>query len=614
MAASPGSGSANPRKFSEKIALHTQRQAEETRAFEQLMTDLTLSRVQFQKLQQLRLTQYHGGSLPNVSQLRSSASEFQPSFHQVDNIRGTRHHGLVERPARNRFHPLHRRSGDKPGRQFDGSTFGANYSSQPLDESWPRQQPPWKEEKHPGFRLTSALNRTNSDSALHTSALSTKPQDPYGGGGQSAWPAPYMGFCDGENDGHREVASFPGPLKEENLLNVPKPLPKQLWETKEIQSLSGRPRSCDVGGGNAFPHNGQNIGLSPFLGTLNTGGSLPDLTNLHYSVPLPASLDTSDNLFGSMSVGNSVGNLPAAMTHLGIRSSSGLQSSRSNPSIQATLNKIALSSSLNSHPQTSVANASALHPSLRLFSLSNPSLPTTNLSGPSRRRQPPVSPLTLSPGPEAHQGFSRQLSSTSPLNPYPASQMVSSERSPLSFLPTEAQAQVSPPPPYPTPQELTQPLLQQPHTQEPPAQQPQAASSLPQSDFQLLTSQGSSLTNFFPDVGFDQQSVRPGSAFPQQLLSCSCGGVLLRDLRVVALLRLSIVGRLAEDSSTSLFKDLSSALAGMPEVSLNVDTPFPLEEELQIEPLSLDGLSMLSDSSMGLLDPSVEETFRADRL
>lgn len=101
----------------------------------------------------------------------------------------------------------------------------------------------------------------------------------------------------------------------------------------------------------------------------------------------------------------------------------GLQSSRSNPSIQATLNKITLSSSLNSHPQTSAASASALHPSLRLFSLSNPSLPTTNLSGPSRRRQPPVSPLTLSPGPDVHQGFSRQLSSSSPLNPYPASQV-----------------------------------------------------------------------------------------------------------------------------------------------------------------------------------------------
>ncbi|XP_004617629.1 CREB-regulated transcription coactivator 3 isoform X1 [Sorex araneus] len=614
MAASPGSGSANPRKFSEKIALHTQRQAEETRAFEQLMTDLTLSRVQFQKLQQLRLTQYHGGSLPNVSQLRSSTAEFQP-FHQADSVRGTRHHGLVERPSRTRFHPLHRRPGDKPGRQFDGTSLGAGYSSQPLDESWPRQQLPWKEEKHPGFRLTSALNRTNSDSALHTSALSTEPQDPYGGVSQSAWPASYMGFCDSENDAHGE-ASFPGPLKEENLLNVPKPLPKQLWETKEIQSLSGRPRSCDVGGGNTFPHNGQNMGLSPFLGALNTGGSLPDLTNLHYSAPLPASLDTGDHLFGSMSVGNSVGNLPAAMTHLGIRSSSGLQSSRSNPSIQATLSKTALSSSLNSHPQTSAPGATALHPSLRLFSLSNPSLSTTNISGPSRRRQPPVSPLTLSPGPEAHQGFTRQLSSTSPLNPYPASQMVPSDQSPLSFLPSEAQ--VSPPPPYPTTQELPQPLLQS-HAQESPVQQPQVASTLPRSDFHLLTAQDSSLSSFFPDVSFDQQSLRPGPAFPPQVSLVPQGPQEPQDPFHLRPNLYSNCGNfpntiLTEDSSSSLFKDLSSALAGMPEVSLNVDTPFPLEEELQIEPLSLDGLNMLSDSSMGLLDPSVEETFRADRL
>lgn len=72
-----------------------------------------------------------------------------------------------------------------------------------------------------------------------------------------------------------------------------------------------------------FPHNSQNMGLSPFLGTLNTGGSLPDLTNLHYSAPLPASLDAGDHLFGGMNMGDSVGNLPAAMTHLGLRSSSG---------------------------------------------------------------------------------------------------------------------------------------------------------------------------------------------------------------------------------------------------------------------------------------------------
>lgn len=34
----------NPRKFSEKIALHTQKQAEETAAFEEVMKDLSITR------------------------------------------------------------------------------------------------------------------------------------------------------------------------------------------------------------------------------------------------------------------------------------------------------------------------------------------------------------------------------------------------------------------------------------------------------------------------------------------------------------------------------------------------------------------------------------------
>lgn len=42
-----GSGSAgcNPRKFSEKIALHTQRQAEDTAAFQEVMMDITSTKV-----------------------------------------------------------------------------------------------------------------------------------------------------------------------------------------------------------------------------------------------------------------------------------------------------------------------------------------------------------------------------------------------------------------------------------------------------------------------------------------------------------------------------------------------------------------------------------------
>uniref|UniRef100_A0A8C1UH94 Transducer of regulated CREB activity N-terminal domain-containing protein n=1 Tax=Cyprinus carpio TaxID=7962 RepID=A0A8C1UH94_CYPCA len=41
----PAPGASNPRKFSEKIALHTQRQAEETAAFQEVMMDLSSTRL-----------------------------------------------------------------------------------------------------------------------------------------------------------------------------------------------------------------------------------------------------------------------------------------------------------------------------------------------------------------------------------------------------------------------------------------------------------------------------------------------------------------------------------------------------------------------------------------
>uniref|UniRef100_A0A4W5RB41 Transducer of regulated CREB activity N-terminal domain-containing protein n=1 Tax=Hucho hucho TaxID=62062 RepID=A0A4W5RB41_9TELE len=69
----------NPRKFSEKIALHNQKQAEETAAFEEVMKDLNITRaarLQLQKTQYLQLGQnrgqYYGGSLPNVNQIGNS--------------------------------------------------------------------------------------------------------------------------------------------------------------------------------------------------------------------------------------------------------------------------------------------------------------------------------------------------------------------------------------------------------------------------------------------------------------------------------------------------------------------------------------------------------------
>lgn len=59
---------------------------------------------------------------------------------------------------------------------------------------------------------------------------------------------------------------------------------------------------------------------------LNTGGSLPDLSNLHFPSPLSTPLDPEDNGgYLNLSGGSSTGNLPAAMMHLGIGNSQGGQ-------------------------------------------------------------------------------------------------------------------------------------------------------------------------------------------------------------------------------------------------------------------------------------------------
>ncbi|MGH0180834.1 UNVERIFIED_CONTAM: hypothetical protein FKN15_005342 [Acipenser sinensis] len=50
----------------------------------------------------------------------------------------------------------------------------------------------------------------------------------------------------------------------------------------------------------------------------NTGGSLPDLTNIHFPPPLPTPLDPEDSSFPVLSSSSSTGNLAATLTHLGI--------------------------------------------------------------------------------------------------------------------------------------------------------------------------------------------------------------------------------------------------------------------------------------------------------
>ncbi|XP_032416795.1 CREB-regulated transcription coactivator 3 isoform X4 [Xiphophorus hellerii] len=632
MSGSAGTGGSNPRKFSEKIALHNQKQAEETRAFEQLMTDLTVSRVQFQKVQQLRLSQsrvqYYGGSLPNVNQIGNTNTDFQGGFPSgLDSVRGTRHHGLVERVHRdrNRINSPHRRPIDKHGRQMESSPYAAVYLSPPPDNSW---------------------RRTNSDSALHTSAMNPNPQDPFGMNQQmgrgppqrNGWHAASVNEAD--VDGSGDVFSFPALPNEENLMGVGKPLPKQLWEAKKVQSLASRPKSCEVPGINIFPSPEQNPGLSHYQGSLSTGGSLPDLSNLQFPSPLSTPLDPEDGSgYPNLSGGSSTGNLPAAMMHLGIGNShAGLSSSLSNPSIQASLNNCQLQSSL-SNP--------SINSSVRLPS-SSP-----------RRRPAPISPLTLSPGAEQRRGLSKQLSPTMSPSLSPITQGVALD---TSNMPRE------PPPPYPMYQQpqhtvdhgrphqqhQQQPAQHQQHHQQH-QQQQQPVSPLQNIPLDFNTSQANSMASLFSDPFVEQQfSTRQNKTLSYQLdqfsllenaLSSSAGGSCYDPSSSSSLyysqVALSGLGGshgnlqdpshmranmlyancsgglpniiLTDDSNPSLSKDISNALSTVPEC-FDSEGGFPLEDELRIEPLSLDGLSMLSDPDMVLPDPSVEDTFRSDRL
>lgn len=73
-----------------------------------------------------------------------------------------------------------------------------------------------------------------------------------------------------------------------------------------------------------FPSPDQPASLPLIPSALNTGGSLPDLTNLHFPSPLPTPLDPDESAYPNLSGGNSTSNLATTMTHLGISGGLGL--------------------------------------------------------------------------------------------------------------------------------------------------------------------------------------------------------------------------------------------------------------------------------------------------
>ncbi|XP_031715564.1 CREB-regulated transcription coactivator 1b isoform X2 [Anarrhichthys ocellatus] len=595
----------NPRKFSEKIALHNQKQAEETAAFEEVMKDLNITRaarLQLQKTQYLQLGQnrgqYYGGSLPNVNQIGNGNIDLPFQNSVLDTSRTTRHHGLVERVYRdrNRITSPHRRplSVDKHGRQIDSCPYSSVYLSPPPDTSW---------------------RRTNSDSALHQSAMNPKPQEVFAGGSQELQPKRVPGTETSESNADEDL--------------------EQLWDDKKDDSSD--PNTCDVPGINIFPSPDQEFNPSMLPAAHNTGGSLPDLTNIQFPPPLSTPLDPEDTVaFPSLSSSNSTGSLTTNLTHLGISAAShGIPTS--------------------SQPTMTVA---------------------------AQRRQPPVVPLTLTSDLHLQQS-PQQLSPTlsSPINITQAESLTLEQQ--LSQFPlfnqltAQAQAQllsdlqkqhqVLPQ----NIQLITLPPLASPGTtasSPSPDSQSQTTASISigsyrnqtgspatQSPTSPVSNQGFSpggspqhipvVGSIFGDSFYDQQmALRQTNALSHQLeqfnmienpisssiLYNQCSTLNYTQAAMMGLTGSSlqdsqqlgysshgnipnIILTVTGESPPSLSKELTNSLAGVGDVSFDADSQFPLDE-LKIDPLTLDGLHMLNDPDMVLADPATEDTFRMDRL
>ncbi|TRY58964.1 hypothetical protein DNTS_033932 [Danionella cerebrum] len=520
----------NPRKFSEKIALHNQKQAEETAAFEEVMKDLSITRaarLQLQKTQYLQLGQNrgpcYGGSLPNVNQIGNAGVDLPFQNSGLDTNRTTRHHGLVDRVYRDRTRITspHRRplSVDKHGRQISFimqfSELHGLYLSPPPDTSW---------------------RRTNSDSALHQSTLNPNTQDLFAGGSQELQPKQ-------------------GKLTKAQV--------KQNSWNKEITAS-----------------------LIPVAH--NTGGSLPDLTNIQIPPPLPTPLDPEDSS-SSLSASNSSGNL-----------TTGAKSAQ--PSVTMSLQR----RHENVIPLTLNTDTSQL-PNLQQLS------PT--LSPPLSLSQAVIDTMTLEQALAQYAFFSQPS-----LQTQGASLQQNSQLPAVSGSHTQTSVGID---------INTAASLQQ--------YRCRVGSSANQSPTSPVSNQGFSpggspqhssiLGSVFADAFYDQQlSPRQTSTLSQQLEQFNMienpisSSSLFSDNSTLnyshaAMLNLTGSHGNLQDASQLGYGNHGNIpniiLTG--DVSFDADSQFPLDE-LKIDPLTLDGLHMLNDPDMVLTDSATEDAFRMDRL
>uniref|UniRef100_A0A3B4ZEM3 CREB-regulated transcription coactivator 1-like n=1 Tax=Stegastes partitus TaxID=144197 RepID=A0A3B4ZEM3_9TELE len=587
----------NPRKFSEKIALHNQKQAEETAAFEEVMKDLSITRaarLQLQKTKYLQLGQnrgqYYGGSLPNVNQIGSSAVDVPFQTSGLDTNRSTRHHGLVDRVYRDRSRITspHRKpmSVDKHGRQISfqpahsdpevGCPYGSVYLSPPPDTSW---------------------RRTNSDSALHQSTLTPAQQASFTGGSQELQPKRVL------------LLTVPGSeaIKQEGDDDGQ----EQSWDCKKTSQCPSVYRSI-------FPSPDQQLTASQKPAAHNTGGSLPDLTNIQFPPPLPTPLDSDDAAaasFGSSSSIHALGNTQGSCRRC--RSALSDCEGETQPECispphrllcprQAAINAMNLEQQLSQYAFFNQQPSSQTHQNQQVSFTFTPKLQRPTCSHVFsiwwvgfilvRRDQYLTYSISVST-----EGFIVHINYASSLQQYRSRVGSSANQSPTSPVSNQGFS----PGGSPQHNSILGSVFADFYDQQLPSIQASALSQqLEQFNMIETPISSDSLYNQTSTLNYSQALMMGLTGHcnlqgSQQLGYSSHGNIP------------NIILTVSGESPPSLPKDLTGSLPA--DVSFDVDSQFPLDD-LKIDPLTLDGLHMLNDPDMVLADPATEDAFRLDRL
>ncbi|XP_054622886.1 CREB-regulated transcription coactivator 1 isoform X1 [Dunckerocampus dactyliophorus] len=576
----------NPRKFSEKIALHNQKQAEETAAFEEVMKDLSITRaarLQLEKTQYLQLGPnrgpYYGGSLPNVNQIGKSTVDFSFETSGMDVNRSSRHHGLVDRVYRNRITSPHQKplAVDKHGRQIDSCPYGSVYLSPPPDTSW---------------------RRTNSDSALHQSTLAPCQQASFTGGSQELQP--------------KRVLLLTVPGSETFKQEAEEDEQKQNWDCKKNVS---RAKPYKVPGIHIFPYPEQHLTASLKPVAHSTGGSLPDLTNIQFPPPLSTPLDSDDAAAPSFSSSNSTQTLDkiqgvsASQAPVTMEMQSGLDNlaplilntgdHHQNLQLSPTSPPLPLS-------QLQVAiNTMNLEQQLSQYAFFNqPPLSQTHQNQPQTGAVQLPSSMTSCATSDCHtssqNNMTMDMNMASPLQQYRSRVGSSANQSPTSPISNQGFS----PGGSPQHNSILGSVFSDFYDQQLPSIQASALSQQLE-QFNMIESPISSDNNQTSTLNYSQALMMGMSGGhcnlqgSQQLGYSSHGNIP------------NIILTVSGESPPSLPKDLAASLST--DISFDIDTHFPLDD-LKIDPLTLDGLHMLNDPDMVLADPATEDAFRLDRL